>query len=378
MGTITTRKRKDGTMAYTARVRITHGGNVIHQETQTFDRKQAASAWIKKRETELSEDGALEAIYKPTVRLGDVIHHYLDQVSKTRKYGRTKFNTLRAIAKHPFGSTPIEDLSSSSLVAYVQRRIAEDKVLPQTACNDIAILASVYSVAEPAWGYKIDYSDIRKARAVLERLGIWARSKERDRIPTMQELDTLMTYFADQSRRRKWVTPMLKIIAFAIYSTRRQEEIIRIRWDGLNEQERTVLVTDVKHPRRKWGNHKHAKLTDEAWAIIQSMPRVSEFIFPFTTDAVAAQFQRACKWLEIDDLHFHDLRRAGVTRLFEMGWDIPHVTQVSLHEDWHSLKRYVNLKGTGDRYEGWAWLQKAIDLKWEGFRKGDGQTRSSE
>lgn len=372
MGTITTRKRKDGTVGYTAQVRIMREGVKVHSEAQTFDRKQVAVAWLKKRETQLAEPGAIDAIKHPAPKLRDVIDTYLKQVSQTRRFGRTKQATLRAIAKHPFGATPVPELSSASLVAYVQQRIAEDKVKPQTACNDIAVLAAVYSVAEPAWGFKVEYDDIRKARAVLDKLGLWARSKERTRVPTMEELDTLMAHFHDASRRRKWVTPMLKIVAFAIFSTRRQEEITRLRWDGLNDADRTVLVTDVKHPKRKWGNHKHAKLTDEAWAIIQSMPRVSEFIFPFTTDAISAQFTRACQWLDIEDLHFHDLRRAGVTRLFEMGWDIPHVSAVSLHSDWNMMRRYTNLKGGGDRYAGWKWTQKAIEQNWAGFRKGDG------
>lgn len=375
MGTITTRKRKDGTMAYTARVRITHGGKVIHQETQTFDRKQAASAWIKKRETELAEPGAIAAAKNEDTSLREVIHRYLDQVSKTRKFGRTKHSTLRFIARHPFGDTPVSQVSSSKLVAYVQQRIAEDNVLPQTACNDIAVLSSVLSIAEPAWGYKLDYDDIRKAKAVLVSLGLWTRSFERERIPTMDELEKIMQFYADQSRRRPWVTPMLKIVPFAIFSTRRQEEITRLKWSDLNLEEKTILVTDVKHPRKKWGNHKTSRLTDEAIELMLSMPRISEFIFPFTTDAISAQFTRMCKWLDIKDLHFHDLRRAGITRLFEMGFDIPQVSQISLHDDWVSLKRYVNLKGTGDRYANWEWKKKAVDLKWNGFRKGEGLER---
>src|SRR5690554_921932 len=133
MGTIIARKRKDGSVGYTAQVRIMRGGKKAHTESQTFDRKQAAAAWLKKRETELSEPGALDATHNPVPLLRDVINTYLDQVSQTRNFGRTKKFTLRAIARHPFGATPINELSSAALVAYVQQRIAEDRVLPQIA-----------------------------------------------------------------------------------------------------------------------------------------------------------------------------------------------------------------------------------------------------
>lgn len=54
MGSITTRKRKDGSHSYRARVRVMRGGTVYH-ETKTFDRRPAATTWIMKREKELAK-----------------------------------------------------------------------------------------------------------------------------------------------------------------------------------------------------------------------------------------------------------------------------------------------------------------------------------
>jgi hypothetical protein len=55
MGTITQRKRKDGSTAHTAQIRIMKKGETVYQESQTFDRKATAQAWIRKREAELYE-----------------------------------------------------------------------------------------------------------------------------------------------------------------------------------------------------------------------------------------------------------------------------------------------------------------------------------
>ena len=52
MGTIIGRTRKDGSKAFTAQIVIKKGGAIVHREAQTFDRKQAANAWIVKREAE--------------------------------------------------------------------------------------------------------------------------------------------------------------------------------------------------------------------------------------------------------------------------------------------------------------------------------------
>jgi hypothetical protein len=60
MGTIITRKRKDETEGHTAQIVIKKGGVIVHREAQTFDRKQAASAWLERREKELAKPGALD------------------------------------------------------------------------------------------------------------------------------------------------------------------------------------------------------------------------------------------------------------------------------------------------------------------------------
>lgn len=57
MGSKTVRKRKDGSVVYNAQVRIMHKGVTVYQESQTFDRKATAQAWIKRVETEMAVPG---------------------------------------------------------------------------------------------------------------------------------------------------------------------------------------------------------------------------------------------------------------------------------------------------------------------------------
>ena len=54
MGTVTVRKRRDGSTGYTAQIRIMQKGVTVYQESQTFYRKATAQAWIKGVETEMS------------------------------------------------------------------------------------------------------------------------------------------------------------------------------------------------------------------------------------------------------------------------------------------------------------------------------------
>ena len=65
MGTIIARKRKDGSTGYLAQVLKKQGGRIVHREAKTFHRKQAAVAWLAKRETELAEPGGIERARAP-------------------------------------------------------------------------------------------------------------------------------------------------------------------------------------------------------------------------------------------------------------------------------------------------------------------------
>lgn len=352
MGTIIPRKRRTGTTAYHAQLTIKRGGKIAHRETRTFDRKQAAAAWLEKRETELARPNALERIKASDPTLGTVIDRYTEESIK--QIGRTKAQVLRTIKKFDIANKPCSQITSVDIVAFANQLVA--RVAPQTVGNYMSHLGSVFAIARPAWGYQLDPTAMKDAFVVTRRLGVSGKSQERDRRPTLKELDMLMRHFGERQDRQPRSAPMQKIIAFAIFSTRRLDEITRIRWADLDAKGRRVMVRDMKNPGEKIGNNVWVDLPREALRIVKSMPRSAEEIFPYGRDAIGSSFTRACKLLGIKDLHFHDLRHDGVSSLFEMGLTIPQVAAVSGHRSWSSLKRYTHIRQTGDRYAGWKWL----------------------
>lgn len=349
MGTIVSRPRRDGTVGYTAQVKIKREGMVVFSKAQTFDRESAAKAWIKRKEAELAKPGALDEARKPKGSLKDTIDQYLKLSRKD--VGKTKAQVLDAIKGHDLADKDIADIRATDVVEWA-RWLGEERK-PQTVQNYLSHLSAVFSVARAAWGQDVDRNVMRDASETLKHFGVTSKSAKRDRRPTLEELDKLMAHFVDRSKRRN-AMPMHRVVAFAIFSARRQEEITRITWADLEAGR--VIVRDMKNPGEKQGNDVWCTLVPEAEAIARAMPQTAPQIFPFSTDAISAAFTRACKVLEIPDLHFHDLRHEGASRLFEMGWTIPRVAEVTGHRSWQSLQRYSHLRQTGDRFEGWSWL----------------------
>jgi len=349
MGTIIGRTRKDGSKAFVAQIVIKKGGAIAHREAQTFERKQAANAWIVKREAELKRPGGLEQKEDPA--LSGVIDRYIAE-SKHPVSG-TKAQVLKAVKNSDLGHTKCSEITSRTLVSFA--RELTEHVEPQTCGNYLSHLSNIFTVARPAWGYPLSRQEFDDAVTVIKKLGLIRKGNERNRRPTLEELDRLMEHFGRIRDHRPYSIPMQKIVAFALFSTRRQEEVTLLRWEDLDGDR--ILVRDMKHPGDKKGNNAYCELPPEALAIINSMPRDNERIFPCSTDAISAAFTRVCRILGIEDLRFHDLRHEGISRLFEVGKTIPQVAAVSGHRSWTSLKRYTHIRQSKDKYENWKWFK---------------------
>ncbi|WP_275783079.1 tyrosine-type recombinase/integrase [Pararhizobium gei] len=354
MGTITARKRKDGTTGYTAQILRKKGGQIVLREAQTFDSKREANSWIVHRETELDKPGGLERASRTSATLAEAIDAYTARVTDI---GRTKTQCLKSIKDYPIASKACESITAKDISDFAHSlRLGGRK--PQTVANYISHLSAVFRAGRPLLGMPLPLQEMRDAQQALLASNDISKSSERTRRPSLAELDKIMQHFVDRQERAPLSAPMHKIVAFAMFSTRRQEEITRIEWADLDEPHSRILVRDMKHPGQKRGNNVWVELPPEALRIVKTMPKSKSEIFPYTTDAISAAFTRACQFLQIDDLHFHDLRHEGVSRLFEMGRTIPLAASVSGHRSWNSLKRYTDIREKGDKFADWPWLEK--------------------
>lgn len=234
----------DGTVRYTAQIRIKRDGAQVYQETQSFVRKQAAQAWIGRREAELYEPDAIKKANRVGIPLVEIIDRYLQEVEKARPLGKTKRATLKAISLTTLGQVVDSQINSQRLVEYALWRMSKagGDVQPQTAANDMAHLGAVLSVAKPAWGYQVDQHAMADARKVLKKLGYDMKSQERVRRPTTDELQKLLEHFSAGQKVRPTSINMVKVLGFAMFSTRRQDEITRIRWADLDEEEHRIAL----------------------------------------------------------------------------------------------------------------------------------------
>ncbi len=260
---------------------------------------------------------------------------------------RSKAFSLELL-KNRLGRVRLADLDRQRLIEFGKQR-AEEGAGPVTLGIDLGYVRTLLAHGAAVHGLAFSPEPVELARIALKRLGLVGKGTERDRRPTEDEVETLLEHFRSKNRQQ---TPLGRIIRFAIATAMRQEEICSVEWADVNPRNRTLLIRDRKDPRNKRGNHQRIPLLSvsgyDAWAILEEQRKESGAkngrVFPHNGRSVGTAFRRACRHLGIEDLHFHDLRHEGTSRLFEAGFAIEQVSLVTGHKDWKMLRRYTHLK----------------------------------
>jgi integrase len=330
MPTITKRGK-----SWLAQVRLTGHKPVA----KSFPTKTLAMEWASKTERDMQAGEYRDGRNLNSITVGDLIARYRQEVGEVRAFGKNKAAVLTMLMEK-LGHTPIGAVNAETINKFVdeRRRAGAGGV---TIGIDLTYLGGVLKIARTMWKIPVDRDAITEARARLQYIGVSMKSKERSRRPTENELKRLCDYFDNKPRQK---VPMSAIIGFAVASAMRAGEICRLRWEDLNEQKKTIVIRDRKHPTEKEGNDQVVPLLGEAFDIVMAQPRTDELIFPVKEHTISTIFPRACQALGIEDLRFHDLRHEGVSRLFEKGYSIEQVALVSGHRDWKMLQRYTQLK----------------------------------
>jgi integrase len=304
----------------------------------TFDTKAQAKQWAVQVEAQINAgkaSGAGLLALPKNATLADLIAKYVDT---TPAGGKTKTATLNMLAR-TLGGVKLHQLDAVVMRDWVDKRQAEGAG-GVTIGADLSYLSSVLKWAKHVRHLDIDETLPSVARASLSHRKLSTRSAERDREPTGAELDSLYAYWRANLRQR---IPMETMCRFALATGMRLSEICRIEWQDIDMAGRTVLIKDRKDPKKKAGNNQRVPLLPDAWAIVEGLEEGTGYIFPFNPASVSTAYTRACAALDIEDLHFHDLRHAAAASFFRMGLDIPQVALLTGHKTWTMLRRYTRV-----------------------------------
>jgi hypothetical protein len=306
------------------------------EQSKSFGTKILAEKWVRRIEGEI-DHGRAGVLIQSKVTIGELVDRYTLEIGKLKPFGKNKESTLALIKRH-LDKVRASDLTSERIVKYIT---VERKIANVTAGIDLVYLKGVLKVAKALWKLDVSPSHIDDAREILKYMGLTERSDMRDRRPSTEEIAKLREWFSIHS---KSLTP--DRIDFILDSCfRPPSEIIRLRWDDINHEDRTIVIHDRKDPRKKMGNDQTVPLLGRCYEIIMRQPKIADVIFPASQKTWSSLFPRACRELGIENLTLYDFRHEAISRLVEANkHSIPEMMLVTGHKDPKQLMRYTQLR----------------------------------
>jgi len=325
-------------------VMVRKGG---HVRSTTLETHAQAKSWADSIEDDIADMKASGVMSAKGETIATLVDRYRREMFAVRPWGRSKDADLLRIKKD-LGGIAVSALTAHHITAHFRKRF-EEGAGRVVLSSQIGYLVGVLETARTLWHLNVPLQAAKDARTALAKIRLVGKAQQRDRRVSDAEIAKLVALF------NTWGTssiPMADLTRFALASGMRVSEVCRLRWDDLNETDKTVLIRDRKHPSEKLGNNMRVPLLDatatglDAFKIVKAQPRVDgePRIFPFNSRSVSCYFTEAVTKLKLGDLHLHDLRHEAISRLFAAGYGIQEVALVSGHRDWHMLRRYTHVK----------------------------------
>lgn len=267
-------------------------------------------------------------------RLKDALEIYQQKVSILKKgYKQEKFRVAQ-LARSALGQMMVDEISSVDIATYRDARLESlnlktlKKISPATVRLEMSLLSNFFDIARIEWGF-CEGNPVKNVRKPKTPPG-------RDRRLTPREERLIHRYCHAHSNRE-----LLSIVIFAVETAMRQGEILKLRWEDVNLSQRVATLHDTKN-----GTRRDVPLSLVAREMLTRLgPKSCGSIFSYQSNGLKSTWRLMLQRLQIEDLHFHDLRHEACSRLFEKGTlDMMEIAAISGHKSLGMLKRYTHLK----------------------------------
>lgn len=304
-------------------------------QCKTFATKAQADLWVRQRESDLDNGGA--PVQGATLTVKELIAAYRDLRDRARPISDSsnEHYMLKTLEKG-LGAKVAARLTPDDFVAFATMR-RDEGAGPYTINMDISKLGTVMRYGAAC--LRVSLPDaVGSARPLLTHLRLIGGGGKRERRPTEDEMVAILNHMD-----AKYGRAYADAVAFSAISAMRRGEVCAFLRSEIEPVGRVVPIWR-KHPR-KGKVLERVPLLGEAWDIVARQPESPDGrVFPLHPGTLSKYFTWTCRTLGIPDLHLHDMRHEGTSRLFEQGYEIQQVALVTGHKDWRHLKRYTNLK----------------------------------
>ena len=311
MASIIKRKRNNRT-TYLAFVRRKGVKAIV----KSFYNKTDAKKWARAMERKLDTGDFSDYSEASKLTLGDLLERYIEEGKhSTKKDKKNIAYRVGNLRKDIIADTNLLRLSTKHIAEFRDRSLRHWS--PTTFNKHKSLISIIIDVAINDWGIYLPHNPCKLIKREKE-------PKPRNRILVNGEYERLIE--ACSSSKNKYLKSMVQ---FSIETALRQGELLKIRYELINFDKRTLFIPETKN-----GEARTIPLSEKALSILALIPRqLDGKLFPMTRDSLKVPWYRALKKAKINNFVWHDLRRHACSMLFEKGLSVPEVQLFSGHKD---------------------------------------------
>ena len=316
----------------TFRVRITRQGKSTL--SGTFYSRNEALQWAKDIEAKLYL-GIYEEITPKIARnisFREAAQHYLKTHSIHKKIVRCETSRLKILIER-WGDIPVEQINKAAILELRDDLLSLGRS-GETINHYFNTLSKLFQMLVGDWDLVIA-NPIKGIKRMPPSHG---RSKR-----VTSDIEKILLNSCDAIS----LSFLCSIIKFAIQTGMRRGEIMGLTWDDIDLPNRKAYLHQTKN-----GEPRQVPLTRQAMAVLETLSRDEERVFPMSMTCLRSQFERIKehakpKWDGIgrnpfEDLRFHDLRHEALSRLSDIGLNVIELSHISGHKTLGMLKRYTH------------------------------------
>jgi len=307
---------------------------------KSFHDLKTANKFIRDVESQMERDVFEDYSGARGTTLREILVRYRDERTVLKKGAREETNTINILIKHKIALNSLMTLRSHHIHKLMTELSMGRK--PSTVNKYVNLICHAWRVAKREWGINLP------AENPCDMVTFYKFDDTRDRVLTSKEYHQLLQVAmvqdstinnngnntADKDRYRH----MTDVIKFAYQTGARQGEILKLKREHINFDDKTCTFYDTKNKADRT-----IPLADETLSILKKH-RFGSYVFDCDGSRIRKWFRRATQTAGITNFRFHDLRACFCTNALLNGWSIAEVSAISGHKDWSQLKRYTRIK----------------------------------
>lgn len=287
--------------------------------SKTFESKREAAAWA------LSQEALIEAPVTGRYTLHMAFDKFAQEVSPGRKGARWEIIRLNKL-KREMPDVRLSDLSPAVLVAW---RDAQVQVRATASVRrEMNLVKSVLDLARKEWRW-LDHDPIMDVKRP-------PNAKARKRGLRQGEIDAVVAALGWEPwlKAERRTDEVALAFLLGVETAMRNGEMLALRWADVDLVRRVARVVESKN-----GDAREVPLSSTAVQLLECLPRDRETCFAVNASVRDVLFREARDRAGVVDVHFHDSRSEGISRLAKK-LDILDLARVVGHRDLKSLMHY--------------------------------------